>query len=149
MAHVVVTGASSGIGEALVREYLAAGASVTMVARRRELMEKLAAEVGGKTHVVATDLSDPAHATDWLPSAEAELGPVDVLINNAGAQIVCVTSEVDWPRARAMMDLDLMSPLALVAAVLPKMLARRSGAIVNIASLAALAPTPYMFYYNA
>ena len=88
MAHVVVTGASSGIGEALVREYVRAGASVTMVARRREMMEKLAAEVGGKTHVVATDLSDPAHAIDWLPAAEAALGPIDILINNAGAQIV-------------------------------------------------------------
>src|SRR5262245_28812310 len=102
MAHVVVTGASSGIGEALVREYVRAGASVTMVARRRELMEKLAAEVGGKTHVVATDLGDPAHATDWLAGAEAALGPVDILVNNAGAQIVGVTSEVEWARARAM-----------------------------------------------
>src|SRR5258708_230579 len=104
MAHVAITGASSGIGEALVREFVRAGAAVTMVARRRDLMEKLAAEVGGKTRIVATDLANAAQALDWLAPAEAELGPIDVLINNAGVQIVEPTVEVDAARARALLE---------------------------------------------
>jgi short-subunit dehydrogenase len=149
MRHIVVTGASSGIGEAVAREFAGVGDSVTLVARRRELLEKLASELKGKTRVVAADLADSAQATSWLPAAVAELGPVDILINNAGVQIVAPTVEVANDEARRLYEVDLLSPLALIRAVLPSMLARRSGAIVNIASLAALAPTPGMMDYNA
>jgi short-subunit dehydrogenase len=149
MPHVAITGASSGIGEALVREYVRAGASVTMVARRRERMEALAKEVGGRTRVVAADLADPAHALEWLAPAEAELGPIDVLINNAGMQIVQPTVEIDLASVRTELALNLEVPLLLISAVLPAMVARKSGTIVNISSLAALAPTPGMTHYNA
>jgi short-subunit dehydrogenase len=149
MAHVAITGASSGIGEALVREYARAGYAVTMVARRRELLEALAKEVGGKTHLVAADLSDEAHALDWLAPAEAALGPIDVLVNNAGVQYVEPTAEVDVARARALLDLDLVVPMALQSTLLPQMLARKSGTIINVSSLAAIAPLPGMFHYNA
>lgn len=148
MAHVAITGASSGIGAALVREFVRSGASVTMVARRRDLMETLAAEVGGRTRIVAADLSH-ASALGWIAPAEAELGPIDVLINNAGVQIIEPTAEVDPAAARALIELDLIVPLALAGAVLPAMLARRAGTIVNISSLAALAPPPGMTHYNA
>jgi short-subunit dehydrogenase len=149
MSHVVVTGASSGIGEAIAREYARLGASLTLVARRRELLEKLAAEVKVKTRVVAADLSDPAQATSWLAAAEAELGPCDILVNNAGVQIVAPTVEISTEDTRRMLEVDLLAPLALIRAVLPGMLARKSGSIVNVASLAALAPTPGMMGYNA
>jgi short-subunit dehydrogenase len=149
MSHVVITGASSGIGEAIAREYGAAGASLTLVARRKELLEKLAADLKTKTRVVAADLSDPAQATAWLPAAETELGPVDILVNNAGVQIVAPTVEVPVEEMRRLIELDLQSPLALIQAVLPSMLQRKSGVIVNVASLAALAPTPGMTAYNA
>ncbi|MBI4951880.1 MAG: SDR family NAD(P)-dependent oxidoreductase [Myxococcales bacterium] len=149
MTHVVVTGASAGIGEGMVREWVRAGASVTMVARRRELMQSLADEVGGTTRVVAADLGDPGQATRWLADAEAELGPVDVLVNNAGVQIVAASSSVSLERARALLEVDLLAPLALAHAVLPAMLRRGAGAIVNIASVAALGPTPGMLHYNA
>jgi short-subunit dehydrogenase len=149
MRHVVVTGASSGIGDGIARELARAGAALTLVARRRELLEKLAAELGTQTRVVAADLSDPAQATSWLAAAEAELGPVDVLVNNAGVQIVAPTEQVSLEDGRRLMELDLMTPLALIRAVLPGMLARKSGCIVNVASLAALAPTPGMTWYNA
>jgi short-subunit dehydrogenase len=149
MPHVVITGASSGIGEAIAREYGGAGASLTLVARRKELLDKLAADIKGKTRVVAADLADPAQASSWLAAAEAELGPVDVLVNNAGVQIVAPTVEVSVEETRRLLELNLQSPLALIQAVLPNMLQRKSGVIVNIASLAALAPTPGMTAYNA
>ena len=71
--HVALTGASSGIGEALAREYARAGAKLTLVARRKELLDKLAADVGG-AHVVALDLSDVVNATSWLEGARAANG---------------------------------------------------------------------------
>jgi short-subunit dehydrogenase len=147
--HVVVTGASSGIGEAVAREYLARGAKVTLVARRRGHLEKIAAAGVDRAHVVAADLADPDAVWSWLDEAENALGPIDVLVNNAGIQIVKRTTETEWAEAERMMRLDLMVPLRLTTLVLRRMLPRRSGAIVDIASMAALAPTPGMFFYNA
>ena len=149
MAHVAITGASSGIGAALVREYVRAGHAVTMVARRQELMHSLAKEVGGRTHLVAADLSDAARALDWIAPAEAALGPIEVLINNAGVQYVEPTIEVDAARARMLIDLNLVVPLQLIGALLPGMLARKSGTIINVSSTAAYASVPGMTHYNA
>src|SRR4051812_11624051 len=86
--HVAITGASAGIGEALVRAWVARGASVTLVARRKEKLEQIALEVGGKTFVQAADLAVPERATEWIAPAEAALGPIDVLVNNAGVQTI-------------------------------------------------------------
>lgn len=147
--HVVVTGASAGIGAAIVREYAAAGARLTLVARRRELLEPLAAAARAPTHIVTADLRDLDAATDWVPAAEAALGPIDVLVNNAGVQLIGPSASVDLAASEAMLTLDLLVPMRLCVAVLPGMLARRSGTIINIASMAAIAPTPGMFYYSA
>ena len=151
--HVVVTGASSGIGAAVAREYAAAGARLTLVARRRALLEPLAASLTTsfktQTHVVVADLSILAGATGWLADAEQALGPVDVLINNAGVQIVGPTPGCDLEAAEALLRVDLLAPMRLCLAVLPGMIARGRGCVVNVASMAALAPTPGMFYYSA
>lgn len=145
--HVVVTGASAGLGEAFARAFAAEGARLTLVARRRERLDALAAEIGGS--VVAWDLADPARAAEWLPDAVAANGPVDVLVNNAGLQVVGRTHAVDVEAAERTVLTNLLAPLRLVHAVLPSMLERGSGTIVNVASMAALAPTPGMTWYNA
>jgi short-subunit dehydrogenase len=147
--HVVVTGASSGIGEALVREYLGRAASLTLVARRRGHLEELARGHESRCHVVQADLSDPAHACDWVDGAIEALGPVDVLINNAGAQIVKRAVDTTWEEGERLLRLNVLSPLKLTKYVLPAMLARKSGAIVDIASVVAIAPTPAMYFYGA
>lgn len=147
--HVAITGASAGIGEAIAREMSAAGASVTLVARRRAAMERLAERLPGNAHVAVCDLSRLDDAASWLTDAETALGAVDMLINNAGVQVIGPTADIDVHRGEMSLAVNLLSPLRLVRAVLPGMLARGRGAIVNIASLAALAPTAGMTYYNA
>ncbi|MCA9720296.1 MAG: SDR family NAD(P)-dependent oxidoreductase, partial [Myxococcales bacterium] len=92
--HVAVTGASTGIGEAIARELASAGASVTLVARRRARLEQLAGELP-RAHVVTRDLADLTQAADWIDEAERALGPIDVLINNAGVQIIGATADGD------------------------------------------------------
>ena len=147
--HVAVTGASAGIGEALVREYARIGAAVTLVARRKERLDQIAKEVGGKTHVVGADLSDPSRACDWLALAEEALGPIDVLVNNAGVQNIEPTDIANVEKGEELLRLNVFTPLRLTRAVLPGMIERRRGAIVDIASMAGLTPMPGMFYYNA
>lgn len=147
--HVAITGASSGIGLALAREFSAAGARVTLVARRRALLEEVARELPGPSFVCEHDLADAANAAGWVPSAEAALGPIDVLINNAGVMFVGPTADYPAEDASHLLELDLHSPLRLTRAVLPHMLERGSGTIVNVASVAALVPVPSSTWYSA
>jgi short-subunit dehydrogenase len=146
--HVVITGASAGIGEALAREYAAAGAKLTLVARRQERLEAISRSLASAVHVVAADLSEPETCADWLPEAEGLQGPVDVLINNAGVQHIEPTAAMDVEAGEWLLKLNVFTPLRLTRAVLPGMIERRSGTLVNIASMAALAPTAGMTYYN-
>lgn len=147
--HVLVTGASSGIGAALAREFAASGATVTVVARRRERLEALAKEHPGRVHVVVRDLAVPHECTACLTEAEALAGPVDVLVNNAGVQDLAPLDEVPLERIDELLELNLHTPLKLSAAVLPAMLTRRSGTLVDVASVAAFAPTPGITVYSA
>jgi len=147
--HVVVTGASSGIGEAIAREYLKRGARVTLIARRRDRLDKLAKDAEDRTHVVQADLGDPAVAFSWIEGAEKANGPIDVLINNAGVQIVKSVLETSWEDGERLLMLDLHTPLRLTQMILHRMVPRKTGTIVDIASMAAIGPTPGMFFYNA
>jgi short-subunit dehydrogenase len=149
--HVVVTGASAGIGRALALELARAGARLTLVARRRVALERLAAEIEeealSEPLVLAVDLSEGDDG--WLDEAREHAGPIDVLINNAGVQVIAPTHSVDVRTGERLLELNLRVPLRLTRRVLPSMLARGEGGIVNVASMAALAPTPGMTYYNA
>jgi short-subunit dehydrogenase len=147
--HVVITGASSGIGEALAREYLRRGASLTLVARRKGRLAEVAAGCESRCHVVQADLSAYERACDWVDGAVRALGPVDVLVNNAGQQIVRRTVDTSWEEGERQLRLNALAPFKLTMRLLPEMIARRSGAIVDIASIAAIAPTPGMYFYCA
>lgn len=147
--HILLTGASSGIGASLARELAAHGHELTLVARRRPLLDALARELPTRSHVVQLDLAEPGRAAELLEQAEAALGPVDVLVNNAGVQVVGATATLDVDECERMITVDLLAPLRLTRAVLPRMLERRRGVIVDVASMAALAPTPGMTWYNA
>lgn len=146
-SHALITGASAGIGSALARSLHGAGYRITVVARRADALAALAAALGRDVHVVAVDLCDDPDG--WLADVESAQGPVDVLVNNAGVQIIGPTDAVDVEAAERSLTLNLTVPLRLIHRVLPGMRARRRGHLVNIASMAALAPTPGMTWYNA
>ncbi len=147
--HIAITGASSGIGEALAREFAAAGDSITLVARREKVLKELASTLKTPTFVAGVDLSKPAGITDWISEAESRLGPIDVLINNAGSQILARTEEVEPAASDAIFQLNLLTPVRLTRVLLPGMLARRKGTIVNISSLAAVSANIGMYHYCA
>ncbi len=147
--HVIVTGASSGIGEALARAFLARGDRVTLAARRVGLLEELSQGFGDRAFVHAVDLGRWQNAEGLLEAARKAHGPVDVLVNNAGMQIVGPTERTDFEAGARLLELNVHTPMRLTTLVLPEMIARKSGAIVDIASMAAIAPTPGMYFYNA
>lgn len=147
--HVAVTGASSGIGEALVREFARDGACITMVARRREKLEEIASSLSVKTFLVSQDLTDYTHAADWIAPAEAALGPIDILISNAGLLTLGPVASLSIEEGERMLHINLMSPSRIMRAILPGMLSRKSGVIVNVTSVAALVASPDWVYQAA
>lgn len=134
--HVAVTGASSGLGEAIARAFGAAGDRLTLIARSAGLLEAVAAAFPGRARAVAHDLaaSDPA---GWLPAAEASFGPVDILVNAAGCQVIARFADVTPAAADEMTAVNFRAPVRLVRFVLPSMRARGAGAIVNVSSIGA------------
>jgi short-subunit dehydrogenase len=150
----LVTGASKGIGAALAERYAREGAALTLVARSGAKLEALAESLRqrhqARVTVLPADLADPGIDLEaLLADAEARLGPVDVLVNNAGRMIVGPAEGTPDPDVRAIVELDLVAPMRLALAAAPGMLARRSGTIVNVASSAAFSWFPGMVYYNA
>jgi short-subunit dehydrogenase len=144
--HAVITGASSGIGAALARELHASGGRVTIVARRENLLAALASELGDRCTYIVRDLTDTS--ADWLCEA-GRFGPIDVFVNNAGAQVPGPFLASEERARERMVALDLMTPIALARAVVPAMVARRAGVVVNVSSLVALAPPAGMATYAA
>ena len=148
----IVTGASSGIGRATALALAEAGAAVAVAARRRDRLDEVAGRIrgdGGRALAVATDVADRAAVFALVERAAAELGPVDILVNNAGIMPTSPLREIhldDWLR---MVDVNVKGVLHGVAAVLPAMIERRRGHIVNVGSLAGRRPFPGGTVYAA
>ena len=142
---ILVTGASSGFGRGIALACAAEGAAVALVARREEKLREVAALVeqqGVRAAVCAADVGDEAQIMAAVESAVAQLGPLDVVVNNAGmnvaARSIVDTSSAEW---RELLEVNLTSAYIFTRAVLPAMLERGHGTIINVASRAAAIPS--------
>jgi uncharacterized protein len=149
----LVTGASAGIGAEIARELAKRGHGLTLVARRKERLEALAAELSAKHHInadtVACDLSSAAARGRMLKTIEGRGRDVDILINNAGFGTGGLFQDLDPEVELSMVRTNVEAVVHLSSAYVPGMVKRGHGAILNVASLAAFMPVPRQATYGA
>ena len=131
----LVTGASGGIGAAIARALHSQGANVALSGTRLDALEALAKELGERAHVCPADLRDASEPDALIEAAEKAVGPLHILVNNAGMtrdMLAIRMRDADW---QAVLDVDLSAPFRLSRAALRGMLRRRAGRIINISSI--------------
>lgn len=149
---ILITGASSGIGEATARTLAAAGATVVIGARRTNRLEELAAEIvasGGKTIFRSLDVTSRDSFQSFADAAVKAFGRIDVIINNAGIMPLSPMASLkveEWDR---MIDVNIRGVLYGIAAVLPVMKQQGYGQIINVSSIGGLAVSPTAAVYCA
>jgi short-subunit dehydrogenase len=144
----LITGASAGLGVEFARQLSARGHRLVLVARRKDRLDALAAELGN-ARVVACDLGEPGAVAGLMADILAHGETVSLLVNNAGFGLGGRFASLDGPRQRSMIDLNCGALTQLAHAVLPDMMARKQGRILNVASTAAFQPGPGMAVYFA
>jgi short-subunit dehydrogenase len=148
----LITGASSGIGLALSRRLAGEGTKVALVARRKDLLDQWAGEIGlagGVALALHGDVRDRIAVREAVRRTESELGPIDLLIANAGVGHVTPAGTFDSASFEDTIRTNLLGPAYAVEAVLPSMLTRRAGQIVGISSLASYRGLPRSHAYCA
>ena len=148
----VVTGASSGIGRAIALTLAARGATVVGLARRAELLSQLATELTGHTpscYVVTCDVGNADDYRAALAAIEARHGRLDILVNNAGIDLMLPVEGADVATVHEVFDVNFFATVTGTLAVLPGMVDRGSGVIVNVSSDTARAPEPRQGAYAA
>ncbi|WP_299951886.1 SDR family oxidoreductase [uncultured Modestobacter sp.] len=138
---VMITGASSGIGAATARAASRAGARLVLAARREERIADLADELG-RSVAVRCDVTDQAEVGSLVDAALGAFGRIDVLVNNAGQGLQAGIEQISLDDFRAVLELNLVAPLAVMQAVLPAMRRQRAGSIVNVSSGTTFADVP-------
>jgi NADP-dependent 3-hydroxy acid dehydrogenase YdfG len=141
---VIITGAGTGMGRETAKLLASEGASVVLVGRRQDVLDELAAEIradGGSSHVRTADIASKADVESLVEWVHQNLGPVDILINNAGSASKVLNvrwiGEEEWNQV---LDVNLKAVFLLSQAVLPDMLSRNTGSIITVSSLAAVNP---------
>ena len=148
----LVTGASAGIGTALARELAAHGAKLILTARRKERLESLAAELAGKgteVRIVIADLDDPAAPQQIYDATEGAGMTVDILVNNAGLGQFGAFQTNPIEQELSQIRVNCESMVRLTRLFVPRMVDRRRGWIMVVASLASFQPVPYITTYAA
>ncbi len=153
MPIALITGASAGLGEGFARALAKDGHDLILTARRADRLDALATQLraahGVAVHVFVADLARPDAAEGLLEEIAAAGLPVDLLVNNAGYGARGAFAELDRAEQLGIVDLNCRALVALAHGVLPQMVARRSGGILNIASTAAFQSGPWMAVYYA
>ena len=148
----IITGASSGIGEATARKLAAAGANVVLAARRTDELEKLKKGIeqdGGKALVVATDVTQRDAVKELVQKTHDSFGPVDILVNNAGLMPLSYMKNLHVDEWMTMVDVNIKGVLLCLSEVLPDMTERKQGHIINISSVAGREVMPGSAVYSA
>lgn len=143
MPTALVTGGTAGIGAAFARTLAARGYDLVLVARDEERLEQNAAELrehGVEVEVLRADLGDRAHAARVAERLADAQRPIDLLVNNAGYGMHSTLRDTDIAESDAAIEVMMRAPLVLAAAVMPGMVARGTGAIINVASVAGYVP---------
>ena len=143
--RVVITGASRGIGAEIAKEFAAAGSQVVLSARTESAISNLANEINGIA--IPFDANDPEDARTYIDNVEDSVGPIDVLINNAGIEKSTLIEDITEKEIEETLRINLITPQVLTAAVLPKMLSRGAGHLVYTSSIAATTGNPAMSAY--
>lgn len=148
---VAVTGGSRGLGLQLAREFIARGASVALLARDGDELGRAVAELQtrGNAAAFACDVRDRSAVERAIAEVEQRLGPIDVLVNNAGVIEVGPLDALTLDDFSEAMNTHFWGPLYAMRAVLPGMRARRSGRIVNVSSVGGLIAVPHLIPYSA
>ena len=153
MKTALVTGASSGIGATFAKELAKKSYNLVLVARSQDKLEQLALELSNrhqiKTEVIAQDLTNTSARQKVFDEVQAKGIIVDLLVNNAGFGDYGTFSDRPLTKQMAMVQLNIAAVVELTGLFLPTMQQRRSGAIINISSIAGFQPIPYMSVYAA
>jgi uncharacterized protein len=145
----IVTGASSGIGEQMAREFARRGYQVVLIARSADRLQRLAESLGGLARVLPVDLFVPAERAT-IPDQVAALGLVaDILVNNAGTSNLGPVAKADAEAELRVIELDVSAVVDLCSRFVPAMVARGQGAVLNVASVGAFGPVPGQATYGA
>lgn len=144
--RVLVTGASRGLGRSIAEVAARRGADVALVARSGDALEILAKELDGKAY--PADLSDRGAVEDLIDRVEVD-GPIDVLINNAGIDRVGRFPESTAQQVRDLLQVNLNAPMELCRQLMPRLVARGRGHIVNVSSMGAISTGPGVTLYGA
>jgi short-subunit dehydrogenase len=153
MKWAIITGASSGIGEALAFEFAAGGFNLLLTGRKEDALKKVAAacskESGVETEIVVADLSCADAVGHLVAAIASKSRQYDVLVNNAGFGIHGDFASTDIEQDIQLLNVQLTAALRLTRAVLPSMIERHSGRILNVASVYSFSPVPFQSVYSA
>ncbi|RCW27890.1 hypothetical protein DFR48_102380 [Ciceribacter lividus] len=151
MQTALITGASAGIGAVYARRFASRGFNLVLVARSSEKLEDLSAEIASthavEVEILSADLTNPAQLA--AVSERLSKGDIDVLVNNAGAALLGTFEEADAAAMERLLALNVTAPTLLASAVVPGMVKRGSGAIINLGSVVSLMPQYFPGIYSA
>lgn len=149
---VLITGASRGLGVDMAQEFAARRSRLALAARSADELEKVRVDIesmGAEAVAIPTDVAELGSLRNLVSLTEDSLGPVDVLVNNAGVESVCDFEQMPLDEIEKIISINVTGLIWLTRLVVPSMIARRQGHIVNVASMAGLVPVPHNSVYSS